>query len=72
MKIELVWVNDDWTELYIDGSLAMDGHSLPVSAVIRAVAPGADFSERHVNRCIYCEKELPTATPRYVCGECTG
>lgn len=60
MKITLRSVNDDWEELLIDGKLMLEGHSLPLSEVIKLVKPpDAEFTQTHVNRCAYCDTVLP-------------
>jgi len=68
MKIELRSVNDDWEELLIDEKLMLEGHSLQVCNVIELVkSPDAQFTQTHINRCIYCDTVLAEDVSDFKC-----
>lgn len=73
--IELRHVNNDWEELWIEGEIAVQGHSLSSSQILRALCDyveGEPPKVTQVYQCIYCDLNLGNdwAEDDFICLVC--
>lgn len=73
--IELRFVNDDWEELWIEGEIAVYGHSLSSLQILEALCDyveGEPPKVTQVYQCTYCERNLGDdwSEDDFTCSEC--
>lgn len=74
--IKLRYVNDDWEELWIEGEIEVQGHSLSASQILRALCQYVTGDEPIIEQayqCIYCDKDLGEDWDEkdFICLECS-
>ena len=74
--IKFVYVNDDWEELWIEGEVAIEGHRLSSSDILRALCKyvvGDEPVIQQIYRCIYCSVDLGDdwSEDAFICLDCS-
>ena len=74
--IKFLYVNDDWEQLWIDGEIAAEGHSLSPSDILIALTDfisGEKPVISQVYSCIYCNIDLGDdwSEDNFICEECS-
>ena len=75
MKILLRFVNDDWEELEVDGTVVVEGHTISAWQMLQAFSHVITEEEpdcEQVYRCNFCEQQLPDEPTdhKYLCSDC--